>query len=253
MIKYDNIEEDVKTPGDKINNPSSRPESEKSNSENPVKPVSKKKITFNFGQIEEEVRTDQISNLSKSQSISRKSENNQEFNPNEHDNNYLNDSIRSSDDGSDRAGMQTIREEDEKILGKFLKISHLIGEKKIKHKEESKKMNNLNMGPVVESDEEVNLETIVKEIDKKPIPENFYYFIDGDNIKYRAESKNKRRKKNKIEGLQDLKLSNNKGVLIEGQEDEDSIDDEVPCCIIEDSSNINANMDLDDIYAKMKQ
>jgi hypothetical protein len=254
MIKYDYIAEDEKSP--EVNIKGRSPPGE-SDSENNIQPVARKKITFNFGRIEEEVKTDKLSNMSHSLNKSRKSENHEEYIANQEDNNFLNDSADSSHDTSFRQEKQVIRDEDEKILGKFLKISHLIGENKIKHKEEKKKNPgiNLNMGPqVVESDDDDNLEKIVKEIDKNPIPENSYYFIDGDQIKYRAHVKSKKRKKNKLAGLQDLKIGNNtREILIQGQDDEDLSEDDIPGCVMEDNSNVNAHMDLDDIYTRMKQ
>jgi hypothetical protein len=251
MIKYDYIAEDEKSPEINIKNRSPPGESD---SENNIQPVARKKITFNLHQIEEEVKTDKLSNKSHSLNKSRKSENHEEYIPNQEDNNFLNNYSDSSHDTSFRQEKQVIRDEDEKILGKFLKISHLIGENKIKHKEEKKKNPgiNLNMGPqVVESDDDDNLEKIVKEIDKNPIPENTSYFIDGDQIKYRAHAKSKKRKKNKLAGLQDLKIgNNNREILIKGQEDEDFSEDDIPG--MEDNSNTNGHMDLDDIYTKMK-
>jgi hypothetical protein len=149
-----------------------------------------------------------------------------------------------------------INDDEEKVLNKFLKFSHLIEEKKMRHqviKEDVVKKNNVPVNiPQDESDDDDNLVRIINEIDKEPIIENSSYFMDGDVIKYKAIVKSKKRKKNMLVGLHELVICRNKkGLLHKGQDDDES-DDNDETSETRDEINLNSNMDLDAFYSKLK-
>jgi hypothetical protein len=162
--------------------------------------------------------------------------------------------INSSFDSSFIDNVHIINDDEEKVLNKFLKFSHLIEEKKMRHqviKEEVVKKNNVLVIPQDESDDDDNLVRIIKEIDKEPIIENSSYFMDGDVIKYKAIVKSKKRKKNMLVGLHELVICMNKKDLLHKGQDDDS-DDNYDASENRDEINLNSNMDLDAFYSKLK-
>jgi hypothetical protein len=94
----------------------------------------------------------------------------------------------------------TITEDQIKMLSNYLKMTHFVDNEIITHKSvEEKQEIKQKKQEKVHSDDEESLKNILKELEKDKMPNNPIYFVNNEEIKYRA--KNNRKKNNKYKNI----------------------------------------------------
>lgn len=134
------------------------------------------------------------------------------------------------------ANNEVLNDSQENKLNKYLKMNYLIGEKKIQQKvtKEEAKTNNVNQQQIVYlSDDEESLVNIIKDLEKPFIETTPLYYLNNEELKYRAEVRNKKKIKKKFMNLQNVKIKPNKNIISDTYVEEN------------DHNMIEAQIDLD--------